>query len=408
MPHENGEEEKWHQPERQPATDEEKKKITAMAVVTAVEAVMANHVYSFDNTWRKQNDGGAIGNLLTREVAKVVMAWWTTQFNDLSATAAPETILVEGSDSLYVDDYNFVFYVLQPGMRWIEEDKRMRIREELIKKDKETHDDVRSTKEIVKMANSICLILQLTRDCPGANTDGKLPILDICCWINADNQIVYEHYSKPIASSLLIMQRSAMPDRVKRAAITQMAIKILENTSPWTRAAQLLSKFSHRMKQSGYNDRFRLNIFQSALKNWDKRLEQDRTGKRPLHREKEWKREEWRKDKEMKEKMWYKKRDKGDAHNTFPIFCPATPKGALAKMWRNIAAEIESRATAESNPGLWNKGGIPIKSILCKNSPAETNECGKTYCPICRISWGDRKNTIHKTERTRKSPPDET
>ena len=42
-----GEEEKWHQPERQPATDEEKKKIKEMTVVTAVEAVMANHVYSF-------------------------------------------------------------------------------------------------------------------------------------------------------------------------------------------------------------------------------------------------------------------------------------------------------------------------------------------------------------------------
>ena len=95
------------------------------------------------------------------------------------------------------------------------------------------------------------------------------------------------------------------------------------------------------MKQSGYNDRFRLNIFQSALKNWDKRLEQDRKGKRPLHREKEWEREEWRKDKEMKEKTWYTKRDKGDAHNTFQIFYSATPKGALAKMWRNIAAEIE-------------------------------------------------------------------
>ena len=54
-------------------------------------------------------------------------------------------------------------------------------------------------KEIVKMANSICPSLQFTGDYPGANTDGKLPILDICCWIKADNQIVYEYYSKPIA-----------------------------------------------------------------------------------------------------------------------------------------------------------------------------------------------------------------
>ena len=82
----------------------------------AEEAVMANHVYSFDDTWRKQNDGGAIGNLLTGEVAKVVMAWWKTQFNDLSTAAVPETILVQGSDSLYVDDYNFVFYMIHMYM----------------------------------------------------------------------------------------------------------------------------------------------------------------------------------------------------------------------------------------------------------------------------------------------------
>ena len=173
---------------------------------------------------------------------------------------------------------------------------------------------------------------------------------------------MYEHYSKPIASNLLIMQRSAMRDRVKREAITQMALKILENTSPivpWTRTAQLLSKFSHRMEQSGYNERFRLNIFQSAFKNWDNRLEQDRTGKRPLHREKEWKREERRKDKKMKEKTWRSKKNNGDAHNTFPVFCPATPKGALTKMWTNIAVEIEKQSDGRVRPKIVEQGGYP-------------------------------------------------
>ena len=72
-----------------------RKRMIAMAVVTAVEAVMSKHVYSFDNIWRKQCDGGAIGNLLTGEVAKAVMAWWTTQFNNLSSTASREPILMK-------------------------------------------------------------------------------------------------------------------------------------------------------------------------------------------------------------------------------------------------------------------------------------------------------------------------
>ena len=148
----------------------------AMAIVTGVEAVMANHCYSFNNTWRQQLDGGAIGNLLTGEIAKLVMAWWTTQFNELAANAAQDPIMVEESDSLYVDDYNFVFYILPPGMRWKHKDKKMEIEHCLIQQDMEKADDVRSMEEIIKMANSICPILQFTGDCPGANENNKLPI----------------------------------------------------------------------------------------------------------------------------------------------------------------------------------------------------------------------------------------
>ena len=39
------------------------------------------------------------------------------------------------SDSLYVDDYNFLFYVLAPETRWIEEDKCMKTVEDLIEQD---------------------------------------------------------------------------------------------------------------------------------------------------------------------------------------------------------------------------------------------------------------------------------
>ena len=64
-------------------------------------------------------------------------------------------------------------------------------------------EDVRSMKEIFNMANSIFQILQFTVDCPGPTQ------MDKCCWM--ENKVMYEHYSKPIASKL--------------------AIKILENTS---------------------------------------------------------------------------------------------------------------------------------------------------------------------------------
>ena len=44
------------------------------------------------------------------------------------------------------------------------------------------------------------------------------------------------------------------------------------------------------------------------------------------------------------------------------------------------------------------QGGIPIKSILCKKSPAEINECGKTDCPICRGEKSKGKNCLKVTQ----------
>ena len=90
----------------------------------------------------------------------------------------------------------------------------MEIEQDLIEQDMTMVDDVRSMKEIIKMANSICPILQFTEDCSGANTNNKLPILDMNCWVE-DNCVLYEHYTKPMASSLVLPQRSAVPQKVR-------------------------------------------------------------------------------------------------------------------------------------------------------------------------------------------------
>ena len=63
------------QRERTPITKEEKKKMITVAVITGVAAAMKKHCYSFDKTWREERDGIAVGNLLTGDIAKLVMAW---------------------------------------------------------------------------------------------------------------------------------------------------------------------------------------------------------------------------------------------------------------------------------------------------------------------------------------------
>ena len=275
----------------------------------------------------------------------------------------------------------------------------MEIEQNLIEQDMTMADDVRSMKEIIKMANSICPTLQFTGDCPGANTNNKLPILDMNCWVE-DNCVLYEHYTKPMASSLVIPQRRAVPQKVKKATIAQMAVKILESTSlglPWSRKAQLLSNLSLRIKQSGYNASFRLNIFKSVLKCWERRLQMDQSGDRPLHRERNWKREERQKEKERKKETWYTKKEENPL-NASPIFCPPTPKSTLASSWKQIAEEIKEQSNGLVSPKIVEQGGVPLKNLVTRTSPMETDKYEKQDCPVCISDEGKNKQCLKTTQ----------
>ena len=60
-----------------------------------------------------------------------------------------------------------------------------------------------------------------------------------------------------------------------------------------------------RMKLSGDPERYRAAIIELALKAWDKNLQKDLLGVRPLYRTNTWKREERRKKKELKRMNWH-------------------------------------------------------------------------------------------------------
>ena len=122
-------------------------------------------------------------------------------------------------------------------------------------------------------------------------------------------QIQYEFYRKEMARRFLILARSAMPAKVKRASLTQEAIRILRNTSPGVPAHRIdaiLSDFCLRMKMSGYPEKYRQNIILSALTAWDRMVEMDKSGEKPLHRERSWRKKERSLEKEMKKAGWFK------------------------------------------------------------------------------------------------------
>ena len=152
---------------------------------------------------RRQSDSGSIGNILTGEIAKLVMSWWSKEFTVLAQQATThimEKFIIE--TSVYVDDMNIVFHPLPP---WSKEESKIVIMQNKIEEDNREPRDKWSMCEMKKMANTICPKIQMEEDYPSRNEDNKLPILDLKVWVRDDNIILHEFYRKNMASRIIMM-----------------------------------------------------------------------------------------------------------------------------------------------------------------------------------------------------------
>ena len=70
-----------------------------------------------------------------------------------------------------------------------------------------------------------------------------------------DNKVIYKFYKKPILSNKhkVILSNSTRPAHVKRASITEGAIRRLRYTRcslPWSEVAEILSVYSNELRLS--------------------------------------------------------------------------------------------------------------------------------------------------------------
>ena len=79
------------------------------------------------------------------------------------------------------------------------------------------------------MMNSICDWLNITMESVD-DFGGKLPTLDFNIWVREDNLVVYIFYQKPMASSMVIQKRAAMPENIRVSTLNQEVIRRMLNT----------------------------------------------------------------------------------------------------------------------------------------------------------------------------------
>ena len=149
-------------------------------------------------------------------------------------------------------------------------------------------------------------MIKLTVETPCNFEDGKMPVLDLKVNVNEDemNRIDFEFFSKPTKNPRVILADSALSFSKKRTILTQECLRRLRNTKielgPEVQRKHL-SNFMLQLKNSGYIQKFRRDVLDSGLKAFQKMVEDDKNGIKPLYRSRDWNWEDRQKSKSKKE-----------------------------------------------------------------------------------------------------------
>ena len=273
----------------------------------------------------------------------------------------------------YVDDTNPA--LPEAPMGAVYQDGVLRIDEAQLESDMNTPSDERTMRIVQDVGNDIHPSIRLDIDYPSNHADGKMPLLDLKIWVNERNKIVHEFYSKSMASKYTVHERSAMAKKTKRQILTQDALRILLNCSgelPWDAKAQHLQNFSARMQFSGYNQKFRYEVIDSAVKALRKIEDAVARGERPIYRPKEWKWQEREEKKRDSKTTWFRR---GGCQSV--VFIPATPGSILkSKFEKEITKSIYKIRVVELS-------GKSLKSQLQRSNPTRNKECRREECAVC-------------------------
>jgi hypothetical protein len=371
----------YTKPKRKPTAVEERT-LFGKALETMLVTCLNNHVYQFDNKMRVQDKGGPIGLKLTGEIFDCIMIDWDKKLlKELEKFKLNPEIYTR-----FKDDIEVAIEALDKGSQLsngiIEIDD---------KKKEEDMDktDTKVTMEVVqKIANSINPMIKLTVDTPCNYEDGKLPVLDVKVDVNVaeDNRVDFEFFEKPTKNPRVILASSALSRTQKRTILTQECLRRLRNTKvelgPQVQAKHL-NHFMLKLKNSGYGQKFRKEILDSALQAFDKILEDDKNGTKPMYRSKTWNMEERQKAKLNKKRNWWNN-EKSKTQYKSVLFVTPTPGGVLASELRKREADLNK--FSEERIKIVEKGGLKIKDILSSRKTGKNSKCSKETCPICTES----------------------
>jgi hypothetical protein len=355
----------------------QKQKMLALVISHGVLKVMSNHTYTVGDDHFLQSRGGAIGAELTGAVSRPFMWRWDNLYLDKVREAGMKMKVYER----YVDDSNQIAETPPIGARYDNFSRRVVTD---VNPDHRS-DDARTAEVLKQIANDVMDGIAMEEDYPSKNENRKLAILDMTVWLDISSHLVYQHYEKPTASKRVLSEQSGQSTACKKSVHVRELVRRLLNTSSkldWdSMTAPILTEYMGRMLVAGYDEGYRRSCLGHALRIYDSMVLDDIEGKRPIHRPRDWNREERRIDKKNKKYTWSTK-----GGYIAPILVPATPNSELVHLLQKVAEE-------EAIPGLKFKvletGGVTVKHKIQKSNPLASPGCIDNNCLACKRGRGE-------------------
>ena len=280
----------------------------------------------------------------------------------------------------FKDDTNIMLRPVARNLKYFEGQMIPKTKEEIEEESNLENDEI-CMKTIKTVADSIEDMIETEVDFPTnkKNPEKKMAILDIKVWVQPSetenqivkNQIFYEFHEKSMSSKFVIMKDSAAPLSQKRTVLTQEGIRRLKNCKKeldWEQKAKHLGDFMQKLKNSGYDEKFRLEVLKSSLNGYDKIIEDDEKGIKPVYRNKEWKeKNNWSRKKILKKENWWK--GKNEIKNKSVIFVPATPGSELIKMFKEVEKEQRKENKNTMNFEIIEQTGLSLERIFQNSNP---------------------------------------
>ena len=269
----------------------------------------------------------------------------------------------------------------------------------MIENDEQVPGD-RRTFEILKIiANSIDKDIKVTIDVPSDHPElnDRVPYLDTMIWMEYTDEnypqgkLMHKHYKKPMASKVGVQRNSAINERDQRTINTQEVMRCLRNCHEdlqETEVEEVLSQCMKQLQNSGYDQKYRKEILESAQNGIKKQKEADQRGEKPMYRPKGYRKLERVNEKKDKKKNWFKK---GGKQSYFII--PATPNSQLKKM---IQGRLKALKVGESIRIVERSGQRFIEVWQQQNKRPKKIQCNDPNCLVGMTENGGncRKNGV--------------